>query len=417
MHTSKEEFYQPYAVMLGIYGIFLVFAFLSASPEELWEGLIKIVTSRSVLITDYIGIGGISAALINVVLVGCIGIFMLIRIKVKPNGATIMALWLTTGFSFFGKNIFNMIPITFGVWLYSKIQKEPFIRYYLIALLAATISPAVSEISFLNLWNRPLNIFFGILLGILCGFIFPAVSSFCVRAHDGYNLYNMGFTGGLISTFIMAMLNSIGIEVEPMSIWSQGNNQVLAMLLYIVSLFLIGCGILLGDSKKILPDLKNITKHSGRLASDFYILFGQTTYINMGVLCALATTILLFLGAGLNGPTLAGIFTIVGFGSFGKHVKNILPLMIGSIFGTFINQWDITSPTNTLAILFSTGLSPIAGQFGPFWGTVAGFLHVNFVSRVRYLNSGLNLYNNGYAAGFVALLLIPIISIFRKDRT
>lgn len=417
MSIVKKELYQPYRIMLIIYAFMLFTAFLLDTPKEILSGLFRILTSRSLLVTDYMELGGIGATLVNAVLVGTVSLYMLIFTGVKPNGATIMAIWLTTGFSFFGKNLFNMVPITFGVWLYAKSQKEPFMRYYLVALLAATISPIVSELTFMGILQFPLNLICGVLTGIVAGFLFPVISSYCVRVHDGYDLYNMGFAGGLMSSFFVALLNSFNITVETSSIWGSGKNFPLAIFLYILSLFLIVCGIVLDEQKQIVKKLIEMTKHSGRLASDYYTLFGQCTYVNMGILCAVSTTVVLVLGGDLNGPTLSGILTIVGFGSFGKHMKNVTPLFIGSILGTFTNTWDVTWPSNMLAILFSTGLAPIAGQFGWFWGIIAGFLHVNFVIHIRFLNSGLNLYNNGYAAGFVALLLVPIIIAFRKDRS
>jgi hypothetical protein len=128
--------------------------------------------------------------------------------------------------------------------------------------------------------------------------------------------------------------------------------------------------------------------------------------------------VVLLLGGDLNGPTLSGILTMVGFACFGKHLRNVIPVMIGAFIGTLFNVGDVTSPVNMLAILFCTGLAPIAGQFGIVWGIVAGFLHVNFASHIGdiNMNQGLNLYNNGFAAGFVALLLVPIITGLRRER-
>jgi hypothetical protein len=126
---------------------------------------------------------------------------------------------------------------------------------------------------------------------------------------------------------------------------------------------------------------------------------------------------MLIFGAQLNGIALAGIFTIMGFGSFGKHLKNITPIMIGSSLSAFFNVWDFTCPANTAAILFSTCLAPIAGQFGWHWGIIAGFLHVNVAMFVNEFNGGVNLYNNGFAAGFVAMFMLPLITAFRKDTT
>ncbi|MDR2940602.1 MAG: DUF1576 domain-containing protein, partial [Clostridiales bacterium] len=120
-------------------------------------------------------------------------------------------------------------------------------------------------------------------------------------------------------------------------------------------------------------------------------------------------------GLDFNGPVIGGIFTIIGFGAFGKHIKNIYPVMGGAILAACFNTEPHASGSNSLAILFSTALAPIAGQFGPIAGFICGFLHVLLVSSVGSLHQGLNLYNNGYAAGFIALIVVPIISALRKD--
>jgi hypothetical protein len=130
----------------------------------------------------------------------------------------------------------------------------------------------------------------------------------------------------------------------------------------------------------------------------------------------LATSITLILGAQLNGITLAGIFTIIGFGAFGKHVRNTLPIMSGAIIAVFINRGDPGHFSNIVSILFSTGLAPITGQYGIIWGVIAGFLHLNVAIHTGPLGGGMNLYANGFAAGFVAMLLLPIITALRKER-
>ena len=41
----------------------------------------------------------------------------------------------------------------------------------------------------------------------------------------------------------------------------------------------------------------------------------------------------LMVGGDLNGPVIGAIFTIVGFAAYGKHPRNIVPIMIGCVFG------------------------------------------------------------------------------------
>jgi hypothetical protein len=406
--------------MLGVNFAFITVALVLDEPAEIFDGFIRIITSRSILVTDYIAVGGIGAALLNVALVGFLSVFTLMFSGVKPNGASIMALWLTAGFAFFGKNVLNMLPLTFGVWLFAKYKKEPFINYSLSALLVATLTPVVSEIGFSGILRYPFGIITGVLFGFIIGFIFPAISAHTVRIHGGYDLYNMGFAGGLIAVIFSTTLRSFGIEIPAVDIWSSGNNLPLAILIYSISAAMICVGFIAGGFKNNIAGFKKIFGHSGRLVTDYYFLHQNSVYINMGVLGIFSTTLTLVIGAQLNGVSIAGIFTIIGFGCFGKHLKNVVPVMAGAIISAYVSAYynvgEFVSPPIVAAILFSTALAPIAGHYGWIWGIAAGFLHVNIVMFVGEMNSGLNLYNNGFAAGFVAMFLLPLITAFKKDK-
>ncbi len=89
-------------------------------------------------------------------------VFLLIFVEIKPNGSTVAALFTMAGFSLFGKNIINIWPIIFGIWLYSRYQKEKFINYVLISLFATTLSPSVNVLSFLGHLPFYGNIFIGL---------------------------------------------------------------------------------------------------------------------------------------------------------------------------------------------------------------------------------------------------------------
>jgi len=424
-HKLLTREYLPFSFMILVNLGLMATAFAVDSPQELFIGFAEIIQSRSILVTDYVAIGGIGATLFNVSIVGLSTVFMLIRLKLKPCGAHIMAAWLSMGFAFFGKNVFNMIPLTFGVWLYAKYTKVEFQKLYLAALLVATLSPSISEIAFLGIFSPVAEIAVGVLIGFCVGFIFPVVSAESLKVHRGFQLYNMGFSGGLIATLLATLFMNLGIEILPANYWSYGNNVFFAWLLYSISIILLMFGLLSGlgnESLKVsvISSLKNywkMHKHSGRLVTDYYDLYGKSVYINLAVLCAFGTTVTLALGAELNGPTLAGILTMMAFGSLGKHIRNVVPIVIGATLSAYVNNWDPAAPANILAILFSTGLAPIAGAFGPVWGIIAGFLHVNVANYIGDLNQGLNLYNNGFAGGLVALFLLPIIGIFKKDST
>ena len=108
---------------------------------------------------------------------------------------------------------------------------------------------------------------------------------------------------------------------------------------------------------------------------------------------------ILAVGGELNGPVIGAIFTIVGFAAFGKHPRNIVPIMAGVFLGSLAKPWSADDPSILLAALFGTTLAPIAGRFGWHWGVVAGFVHSSAALSVGPVHAGLNLYNNGFAAG------------------
>ena len=237
----------------------------------------------------------------------------------------------------------------------------------------------------------------------------------------------MGFAGGLIATMLATIFKSLmGLEIEPAGYWSGDNKVFFAWLLYSISAILLATGILSGifiekttgkkeGIRKNLMGFIRIHGHSGRLLTDFYEIYKDSIYINMSVLCAFATTLALALGTELNGPVIAGILTMTGFGGLGKHIRNVAPVVFGAVASAFINHQDPAAASNILAILFSSGLAPISGMFGGIWGFIAGFLHVNIALYIGDLNAGLNLYNNGFAASFVVMFLLPIITIFKRD--
>ncbi|MGL5066398.1 MAG: DUF1576 domain-containing protein [Sarcina sp.] len=410
---SKKRFYPPYIILIGIYIFFVIFAFIVDSPSEIFNGFIKIVKSPDILISDYMAIGGLGATFVNATITGGFCLGLLIINRVKPNGSTIMAIWLVTGFSFLGKNIFNIIPVIIGVYLFSRYQKEPFLNYILVALLGTSLAPVVSQFSFGSVLPVNISIIIGILLGVILGFILPPIASYSIKVHNGYNLYNIGFASGLVATLLMSFLRGLGIEFDIRLMWHTGDNKILFLFLFIISISLIVIGFVKGTDNK--AKFKMLTSQSGRLISDFYLLFGATVYINMGLLCIFSTFVVLILGGDLNGATICAIFTIVGFGSFGKNIRNVTPIIMGAIIGAiFINE-PVNAPNNMLAILFSTCLAPIAGKFGWKVGIIAGIVHLNIVSNIGYIHGGLNLYNNGLAGGFVAMILMPLITTFKKE--
>jgi hypothetical protein len=384
------------------------------TPKEIILGLQSILSNPDTLVSDYIGVGGIGASFVNSGLLTLMFLFMLYKMKHRAHGVTIAGILTISGFALFGKNLLNVWFVVFGVYLYSRYQKDNFSKYLVVALFGTALAPVATEIIFSSLLPYHLSIPLGILSGILMGFILPALATSMLNFHQGFNLYNIGFTSGLVGTVYVSILRSYGFVPEPRFIWTTGNNFKFSIFLTILFLGLIVFGVYTRDRK--LSEFKNIFKYSGRLITDYVKLEGLPfTLINMGLAGLLSLAYILIIGGDLNGPTIGGIYTIVGFAAFGKTPKTILPIFLGVSIGALTKTWGINEPAIQLAALFGTALAPIAGEFGSIYGILAAFVHSSVVLNVGFLHGGMNLYNNGFAAGIVAGFLLPIFEAFRKD--
>ena len=167
----------------------------------------------------------------------------------------------------------------------------------------------------------------------------------------------------------------------------------------------------------MIRSLRKIYASSGRLVSDF-VRIGDlpSTLVNMGIMGYISSAFVLLLGGAFNGPVIGGILTVVGFAAFGKHPRNTLPVLVGVYIASLLKIWGGGSTGVIIAGLFGTTLAPIAGQYGILAGAVAGFFHLSIVMNVGVLHGGVNLYNNGFAGGFVASFLVPVIDALKRSR-
>ena len=113
---------------------------------------------------------------------------------------------------------------------------------------------------------------------------------------------------------------------------------------------------------------------------------------------------------------MGGILTIMGFSAFGKHAGNIIPVMAGVFVGSLVMHWSLDDSAVQLACLFCTTLAPVSGYFGWPYGVLAGFLHSSVVLYTGSPVAGMNLYNNGFSGGLVAIVLYPCIIAIARHR-
>jgi hypothetical protein len=312
------------------------------------------------------------------------------------------------GFALFGKNLLNVWPIVIGVALYARFRGETFSTHINTAFFGAALAPIFSEILFSSTLAPALAAPLAIGTGLAIGFVLAPAAAQLFKAHMGFSLYNMGFTAGLVGTLVVALYKSYGFVPDPVFVWTTGNNVLLGSFLALVFASMIAVGFWF--DRGLPSGVSKVIATSGQSPTDFIAVAGiGPTLANMGISGAIGMAYILAVGGELNGPVIGAIFTIVGFAAFGKHPRNIVPIMLGVFLGSLAKPWNIDDPSILLAALFGTTLAPIAGRFGWHWGVVAGFIHSSAALTVGPIHAGLNLYNNGFAAGIVASVLVPVI--------
>lgn len=396
--------------LLSLIPIYFISVGLIVQPfDSIITGIYKIIWEPDFLITDYIEVGGMGAAFLNAGMMSLISICFVYGLGMEMDGHTITSCCLMFGFSLFGKNLMNIWAIFLGVFIYAKYHKMSLSNYIYVGIYGTSLSPIITQLMHvveLPLWQR---FCVTIMIGICIGFVLPPLATHVHYAHKGYSLYNVGFASGIIATVLVSALKSFGIETEARLVWSSGNN---AMLLGLLFALFGGMSVvaILWRGEATISGYCQILRTSGIGGTDYLAEFGGApTLLNMGLNGLFATFFVLAVGGDLNGPTIGGIFTIVGFASTGKHLRNIFPIMIGVCIASNLMTWDIYDPSAMLALLFSTTLAPIAGEFGIGCGVLAGFLHASVALNVGIVYGGMNLYNNGFAGGIVAMFMVPVI--------
>lgn len=432
--------------MLCYFSIALIIGALCAGDiQNLIPGFITICTRPSQFTMDYFVLGGLGSAFFNAGMVGLACCGLLYFSKATCSGLTIAAFWLNVGFATFGMNFFNIWPFFFGVWVYSKIKKVPFGSVANIAMFATAVAPFASELTFrypnLEISGFSVAGFVAtIVLGIIVGCVMPALCAHAPNLHKGFNLYSAGPVAGLLAFFIYCVLyKAPGIEVPTNTNLGDGER------LFVSVFFLIVFGLCFVFAYKLdkncFKNYKMLLKDSGHKA-DFTAKYGMgATLVNMG---AYGLFILLyynlvqgmtwsdgtvvFTAAKFTGATMGAIMCMYAFVGQGAHPRNVFPIIIGYAAASFlpflvcmtgvveVQNWSLTTQAILVGLCFASGLAPIAGKFGFGAGVLAGAMHAVMVMSVPLFHGGFCLYNGGFTDGIVAIMLVPVLEWFMKEK-
>ena len=409
--TQRMKQIEILTVTLFMFILIFFITYIINEHENIFIGMYKIITSPAILVTDFIYVGGLGAAFLNAILIFSFNFLLIKSFKVKITGITIASFFTVFGFSFFGKNILNILPFYLGGILYSIYTSTDFSEHIVPIAFSSALAPFVSSVAFYGEVSYEISYINAILIGVLIGFIVVPLAKSLYDFHEGYDLYNLGFTAGILGSVIIAVLKLYHFEITPQFLLSTEYDISLKILCSSAFLSLIIIGFYINDNS--LSGYFSLIKDDG-YKSDFTQKYGYgLTFINMGIMGFISMGFVVITGQTFNGPVLAALFTVVGFSANGKTVFNTLPILIGVLLASLGSKGSIF----TLAVsgLFGTALAPISGVFGPIAGIIAGWLHLAVVQNVGLVHGGLNLYNNGFSAGIVAGFLLPIFNMITDN--
>jgi len=414
---SKNRYH--WLILLVLVSGFFILGFSLDSFDNILNGIIKIILSSSVLLSGYIAIGGIGAALVH----NAIFILLLLVIiwvnKVELTGKVLANVFMPAGFAFFGVNIVNVLPFILGAYLYSKYKKKDFAEYIPLAFNLGALGPVFSVIAF----HLQVDYKFALPIATLCcmliGFFIPSLAEKCFKFHQGYTMYNVGFTTGLVGILVYSLLDIFNFKVERQNLLIEVTIYHLLIFFLIYFLFVLFLGIFL---ERKFTSYGKLIQHSGH-NEVFLDYFGTgTTLINMGIMGLLSIGFIFLIGANLTGPIIGGILSVFGYAAIGKHPLNTVPVVGGILLSAFVADAELASSGVLITCLFGTALAPISGTFSFVLGIIAGFLHYAISRMTSAFHGGLDLYNNGFASGFVAIILANILfnlppALFREKNT
>ena len=386
--------------LLIAYGaILILIGLLADSINDIFVGLIKIVLSPSNLVSDYIQIAGVGATFINSGSLTLLSLLILRRYQYSVTSLTISVIMMLSGFSFFGKNLLNSIPIILGALLYIKITHSEQQEDVVVGLLGTCLSPLVSII-FLN--NSISYKIVSFLAGLFIGFVIVPIFNYMKNHTRGLNLYNMGFSAGIVGVAGNLITRKIlQIKIIPHSFHTTYSNDLFIILVILFStVFTVSIYGLLMTQHISIKNRSLVCTQQSKIFT-FYDIWKLVKFSLYGFFALITIK---FLGVQLSAPVVGTIITFAGFSMYDFNFVNYFVPATGAMSASYLIYGDITSTTSIVIIFFASTLSPYAQKSGMLASLFAGGVFSIISREIGVLHAGINLYNCGFAGGITVLL-------------
>lgn len=170
---------------------------LAYGPKKVCPMYRKLLRTSGRSPSDYLRVFGAGPVLLNMGVNGLIATAYILLIGGDLNGPTVGAIFTVIGFSAYGKHAFNIVPVMAGVLLGSILNHVP------------TNSSSLQIAGLFGTTLAPFSGFFGWPFGIIAGLLHSFVVLHAGLPLEGMNLYNNGFSGGLVSIALYPVITSL----------------------------------------------------------------------------------------------------------------------------------------------------------------------------------------------------------------
>jgi hypothetical protein len=414
-------------------GAFLIGAVCMPDRAQMFTGLWQILSQPSKVSTNYFAVGGYAATFLNMGLVALISLGLFVVCKGTPNNVSTLAFILTLGFGSWGINILNIWPTILGVVIYGMIKKEKMGSLVNAMLFSTGIAPLITDLLIryphaeVVGFNLP-GLLVALLVGFVIGFFLPAGLAHSPKVHKGFDLYSAALPIGMTAFFLQATLfktMGVALPAAPSADTLQVASPLIVNIfcctvfgLCIVFAFLLGCKP--KDYWRLLSDPATV--------NNFSSTYGNATFLmNVGVYGLFILGYYNLVGATFNGVTFGIIFCMLACCNSGSHPGNVWPIMLGYVVSSFVFGWlsqlaggtfagAVNAQAICVGLCYANGLSPIADKYGWRYGFIASVMHYLLVTSVPTLHGGYCLYNGGFTAALICLILVPELERFFKTK-
>ena len=415
---------------------FLIAAVCMPDRKDIFTGLWKILSQPSKISANYFAMGGYAATFLNMGLVGlaCLALFGVF--KGTPNNVSTLGVLLTIGFGSWGINILNIWPSILGVVVYGLVKKEKMGSLVNAMLFSTGIAPLITELMIRYLTPEAIGfswqgIGLSLFVGLIIGFFLPAGLAYSPKVHKGFDLYSAALPVGMTAFFLNAILyKTMGRELpkalsdlDPasMQVASASTANIFCLIVFVLCIvfaFLLGCRP--KDYWKLLSDPETVTNFSST--------YGNATFLmNVGVFGLFILGYYNLIGANFNGITFGIVFCMLATCNSGSHPGNVWPIMLGYAVASVAFGWlaglvggsfafKINAQAIVVGLCYANGLSPIADKYGWRYGFIAAIMHYLLVTSVPSLHGGYCLYNGGFTAALICMILVPELERFTKTK-